>query len=202
MTGHHAVLVRVLNPEQFDIGSFYDAAENIRVYTYPKMGIDEVRSLIADAHRRPDGEHHSQTLAIVSSFITEEAQQALLKTLEEPPESTKFVFVVSRDSQLLPTVLSRFHEEVVSEDISSDTENFLEFLSGRLSVRMKLIEKNGRDTVWVTDIKNGLIVYAGEHRRELSPEQIISLEYVARHLLTRGASNKFLLEHAALVLPA
>ena len=39
--------------------------------------------------------------------LNAEAQNALLKTLEEPPAASSFVLVTSRPDMLLPTVLSR-----------------------------------------------------------------------------------------------
>ncbi len=39
--------------------------------------------------------------------MTDNAQNALLKSLEEPPEGTYFILVCTQDRQLLPTVISR-----------------------------------------------------------------------------------------------
>lgn len=41
--------------------------------------------------------------------LTEEAQNALLKTLEEPPENTSLVLITTDLDTLLPTVVSRCH---------------------------------------------------------------------------------------------
>ena len=79
------------------------------------IGIDAVRTLITDLALLPvEG---GARVAIVESAhrLTEDAQNALLKTLEEPPSSSVFILVSSRADSLLPTVLSRcprlrFHE--------------------------------------------------------------------------------------------
>jgi DNA polymerase III delta prime subunit len=199
MMTHHAVLYRVQNPEQFDLRGVFVESELI-LHQYQSMGIDEVRHLLVEAYRRPAGEFAVQIIAVKANFITEEAQHALLKVVEEPPTSTRFIFVLPVDLPLLPTLLSRLQQAEVHES-APEHDLFSCFLNNNLNKRMKLIEKNGWDSNWITEIKNGLIFYTGENRHRLSSSQLISLEYVARHLLTRGASNKFLLEHAALVLP-
>lgn len=200
MNSHHAVLYRVSDTEQFDISAFF-AGKEYSEYRYPTLGIDEARKLVQEAHRRPQGESGEQTLIFITNFITEEAQQALLKIVEEPPASTKLVFVLPKDLVLLPTLLSRLQQEIVNTEEGSNPV-FDAFLSARLSKRMKQIEEGGKDKEWMTAIKRGLVNYTGVNRSKLSSAQLLSLEYVASHLLTRGASNKFLLEHAALVLPA
>lgn len=42
-----------------------------------------------------------------AEWLTPEAQNALLKTLEEPPASVKMVLLVETEARVLPTVLSR-----------------------------------------------------------------------------------------------
>jgi DNA polymerase-3 subunit delta' len=44
-----------------------------------------------------------------AQYLTGEAQNALLKMLEEPPEGTIFVLTASNETALLPTVRSRLH---------------------------------------------------------------------------------------------
>ena len=75
----------------------------------------DVRKLIATAYRTPDGDATKQKVVIVTKYIfTVEAQQALLKVVEEPPQTTEFLFVVPYSLQLLPTLLSRLN--VISGD--------------------------------------------------------------------------------------
>jgi hypothetical protein len=50
-------------------------------------------------------------------------------------------------------------------------------------------------------VKRGLTGFMMSSRNEMSQTARKELEYVLRLLLTRGASNKFLLEHLALSLP-
>jgi hypothetical protein len=67
--------------------------------------------------------------------------------------------------------------------------------SERLTVIDTALKK--KDMLWQRAMKQGLIEYVAGCK----DARLADLEYVARMLLTRGASNKMLLEHAALTLP-
>ena len=71
------------------------------------IGVDDVRELTDYLSRRPyEGRWH---VAIVerAEKMTPSAQNALLKTLEEPPEDTVFFLLTETPGALLPTVRSR-----------------------------------------------------------------------------------------------
>jgi DNA polymerase-3 subunit delta' len=74
------------------------------------IGIDAVRRVTERVSRRPFEGPHSVVLVLEADLATTEAQNALLKLLEEPPSSTVIVLVTSRADRLLPTILSRCRE--------------------------------------------------------------------------------------------
>jgi hypothetical protein len=199
MSSHHAVLLSSAAPLTYEC---IDIALS-REFRVPQVGIAEVRTLIAEAYRRPTGDSALQTLLVATEFITEEAQQALLKIIEEPPVSTKFVFVLPQGYSLLATLESRF-ERITDEEERASTDAFETFLEASYKARMESIEESvkKKDHAWQQQIKNGLVAYLSIERGSLPLPTVRELEYVARLLLTRGASNKFLLEHLALTLPA
>ena len=193
---HHAVLVRTQRPEDFDIQTLVQTQE-YSDRTYEKLGVDEARQINAAAYVRPS-ESQWQTIIVRAHFITLEAQNALLKVIEEPPESTRFIFLLPSDFTVLPTILSRC--ELITDTAEVKVNNvFSDFLAADHKDRLKAIDvaAKAKDTNWQRNIKNGLIAYI-----QTGPKKdLIQLEYVARLLLTRGASNKMLLEHVALTLP-
>jgi DNA polymerase III delta prime subunit len=197
MTSHHAILLSVELPLEFDL----EIAPQL-AYREPQFTIDMVRMLIQTAHRRPQGNNEEQLIMVATEFITEEAQQALLKIIEEPPLSTKFIFVLPHGYTLLPTLESRFERRAGSE-AASDTSVFDIFFTASYKERMTSIEEatKKKDHIWQAAIKRGLVNYL-KSETNLSHRTLSELEYVSRLLLTRGASNKFLLEHLALTLPA
>src|ERR687887_276355 len=56
---------------------------------------------------RPFEGRHRVVIIDDADTVNVEAQNALLKTLEEPPAASTFVLVTSRPDVLLPTVISR-----------------------------------------------------------------------------------------------
>ncbi len=199
MNSHHAVLLRVASPLDFYPETISPHTE----YRQPQFGIDLVRVLIARAYLRPEQGETKQVILVATEFITEEAQQALLKIVEEPPVSTMFVFVVPQGYTLLSTLESRFSQGL-EEVLLTETAAFAAFKDAGLKERFELIEQSvkQKDHTWQADIKKGLVAYLAQHRLRLNTETLKELEFVSRLLLTRGASNKFLLEQLALTLPA
>ena len=76
-----------------------DAASN--------RGIDEVRDLLERAAYKPSIGRFKVFMIDEAHQLTKESFNALLKTLEEPPEYLKFVLATTDPDKMLPTVLSR-----------------------------------------------------------------------------------------------
>ncbi len=76
-----------------------DAASN--------RSIDEVRDLIERAAYKPSIGRFKVFMIDEAHQLTKDAFNALLKTLEEPPEYLKFVLATTDPEKMLPTVLSR-----------------------------------------------------------------------------------------------
>ncbi|MEE8359786.1 MAG: DNA polymerase III subunit gamma/tau, partial [Candidatus Omnitrophota bacterium] len=70
-------------------------------------GIDEVRALRENVKFAPS--HGQYKLYIIDEvhMLTQEAFNALLKTLEEPPPHVKFIFATTQPNKVIATVLSR-----------------------------------------------------------------------------------------------
>jgi DNA polymerase-3 subunit delta' len=69
--------------------------------------VDQVRELIDSAAYRPFEGRRRVVVIDEADALVPAAQNALLKTLEEPPSLSVFVLVTSRPDSLLPTVRSR-----------------------------------------------------------------------------------------------
>jgi DNA polymerase-3 subunit delta' len=72
--------------------------------------IDQVRDVIDRAMYRPFEGRRRVVIIDQADALVAAAQNALLKTLEEPPSSSVFILVTSRPDVLLPTVRSRCPE--------------------------------------------------------------------------------------------
>ena len=71
------------------------------------IGVEPIRTVNDDAAVRPFSSARKVYIINEGDILTAEAQNALLKTLEEPPEYAVFIIIVENSSVLLPTVLSR-----------------------------------------------------------------------------------------------
>jgi DNA polymerase III subunit gamma/tau len=76
-----------------------DAASN--------RGIDEIRDLLERAAYKPSLGRFKIFMIDEAHQLTKDSFNALLKTLEEPPEYLKFVLATTDPEKMLPTVLSR-----------------------------------------------------------------------------------------------
>ncbi len=70
-------------------------------------GIDEIRDLRDTVRYAPSGGRYKIYIIDEVHMLTKEAFNALLKTLEEPPEHVKFMFATTEPEKILPTILSR-----------------------------------------------------------------------------------------------
>jgi len=76
-----------------------DAASN--------RSIDEIRDLLERAAYKPTVGRYKVFMIDEAHQLTKDAFNALLKTLEEPPDYLKFVLATTDPEKMLPTVLSR-----------------------------------------------------------------------------------------------
>lgn len=203
---HHACLLRQTKRDIQSALAHYVIDENTEVVVleYGTVAISDVRSLIATASRKPVA-LASMLLVVCFETINTEAEQALLKILEEPPETTKFLFVVPHSYRPLPTIASRVFELTSFREMSTKTNSavFLDFLAATYKDRLELIAKNcgdKKDLVWLAQMKVGLVAYLEEVAVVTPVQTLTALAMILGHLDSRGASNKMLLEELALTL--
>ena len=70
-------------------------------------GIDEIRQLRQNVSVRPSRSRFKIYIIDEVHMLTKEAFNALLKTLEEPPEHVKFIFATTEANKIPITILSR-----------------------------------------------------------------------------------------------
>lgn len=77
---------------------------SLRVFAREEFNMDFAREVISEAFITTDG---MKQIIISADSYNLYAQSALLKILEEPPASVRFILLASNKSVFLPTVLSR-----------------------------------------------------------------------------------------------
>lgn len=71
------------------------------------LGVDEIRAMRSSAYIKPNDLEFKAYLLEDGGFMTVQAQNALLKLLEEPPGNVYFFLMCENAAALLPTVRSR-----------------------------------------------------------------------------------------------
>jgi len=90
--------LEIANGTSFDVVEI-DGASN--------RGIDEIRTLRENVKFAPSYGRYKIYIVDEVHMLTTEAFNALLKTLEEPPEYVKFIFATTEPHKVLPTIVSR-----------------------------------------------------------------------------------------------
>jgi DNA polymerase-3 subunit gamma/tau len=90
--------------ESISAGSDVDVLE---IDGASNRGIDEIRQLRQNVNIRPSRARFKIYIIDEVHMLTREAFNALLKTLEEPPEHVKFIFCTTEATKIPVTILSR-----------------------------------------------------------------------------------------------
>ncbi len=162
--------------------------------------IEDANKLMADAHLRSVGE--KKIFVHSFSFITHEAQNALLKLFEEPPHGTHFFLIVPTASLLLPTVRSRMQivkvsnrTEVNDDALSKQVKDFLHASKAdRIALVKDLAADRSRAALFFDALEHVLV------ERTKSTETLEALYQAKNYIRDRGASPKILLEYLALMV--
>jgi DNA polymerase-3 subunit gamma/tau len=129
-----------------------DAASN--------RSIDEIRDLIERSAYKPSVGRYKVFMIDEAHQLTKDAFNALLKTLEEPPEYLKFVLATTDPEKMLPTVLSRCLQfnlrPMAPETVAAHLERVLgaekiPFDAGSLRLLSRGARGSMRDALSLTD---------------------------------------------------
>src|SRR3989344_8291889 len=153
------------------------------------FGIDEARELSSISARKSFSD--KKIFLITSTCLTHEAQNALLKTFEEPFPDTHF-FLSVRDEQLvLPTLHSRM--ETIHLHTESNLENSEKFLALSLKDRILFVKK-------FIDEEKGISIFLDDlllllRRRGVAQKLLESTYRIRRFADDTAASPRLILDH-------
>jgi len=152
---------------------------------------------------------------IGAKFINREAEQTLLKIIEEPTENTHFFIVVPNSSLLLPTILSRVHLIKNLVEDNSDNKKAEDFIKSSPAARIEKVaeiikefkdnDNSGGLRNSAISLVNGIekIIYK-KWKENVDDENLKfvlnELKNCRDFLSTPGASVKMILEHLSLVI--
>jgi DNA polymerase III delta prime subunit len=170
--------------------------------SFSTLGIDESRRIIETHLGRPLS-HDKRIFVIFTESITREAQNSLLKLLEEPTPSTHFFIIVPNVDILLPTVLSRMMVLGISKSKVAENEEAARFLNATPKERLKIVSAlvENKQINQIRTFLDGLELEAKGHFRDPRDAHrfLRTIIDVRKYVFDRGASTKILLEHLVLI---
>ena len=120
-----------------------DASANIKV--------DQIRLLKRDAALLPNDCEKSVFIVSEAQYMNPQAQNALLKILEEPADYVTFILTCNSKSAFLETIISRATDYILSSEEENQTdESFLEALASARDLISCLCKKTEFDFLCMT----------------------------------------------------
>lgn len=203
---HHANLL-IGTPEQAE--SYFSVlckslditvANNPDLVTFriDTFGIDEARELRLLSTRKALSD--KKFFFIIPIRLTLEAQNALLKTFEDPSPETYFFLTTREESLIVPTLRSRMKIIPVGHggdaSVSADAEKFLAFpIKKRLMFAKSFVDDEKNLPIFLDSLLYLL------KRQGMEEKQLRSVYNIRRHIHDSSIASRLVLEHLSLVLP-
>jgi len=215
---HHAYLLVGGETIHADLVSILDTKFKLHVrgnpdffdQSFENFTIDDARELKANHNTRPAGDSGKKVFVLTMNGITVEAQNALLKLLEEPAEYALFFLLVPSLHIILPTVRSRLaiinlHDSsnVGDSEVSAEAKAFLKLSQPeRLEFVKSLVDDISKEKKTKQDAIDFLNAIEGVIYRELGVKngnkQLEIIGNTKKYLTDRAPSIKMLLEYVSL----
>ena len=145
-----------------------------------KTGVDDVRDLIEFSRYGPTSSKYKIFIIDEVHMLSKQAFNALLKTLEEPPEYLKFIFATTEIKKIPVTVVSRCQRFDLSRIKSSELFKFIKMIKEKekgkasddaLKLIVKISEGSVRDALSLLD--RGLLAMDNDKELDLTEAQKI-----------------------------
>lgn len=210
IVGHSALADRLIEFLEKNHGIKYSGNPDFHFDRYENFLIDHARQLKSLHENLPISSEAKRIFVLDLKAITSEAQNALLKLLEEPGKNTHFFIILPTVSLLLPTVLSRLQlldwDLGNNEPTSGDHKEALDFLKMPISQRLKYIKDLADDLADEKISRSAIVEFVESLEAVIYEKEGISkssnkLETISQALTyarDRSSSLKMLLEYVAL----
>ncbi len=170
------------------------------------IGIDQARDIKKFLSQKPFAAKVKTVILMEADLLTVEAQNALLKILEEPPEYARLYLLTKTESSLLPTVLSRCIKiacNTVAEGQKPIADIFFKTAGQRLSWAYESSKKDRQEILeelgsYVVNLHENL--YKSTTDRERISLNIEKITEVKTDLEETNLNTRLALENLALSL--
>ena len=176
--------------------------------TYEVFTIDDAREIVTFHNIVTIKEGKRKIIIIAFDAITLEAQNSLLKTLEEPADYANFFIITQKLSTLLNTIRSRVN--IISFDRAREEAIQViakKFMKMQISERMIFVKnivdeiaKEKKNKKYVSDFVDAILFELRESGVKENSRKIENSDIVAKYIQDRSPSVKMLMEYLALVL--
>lgn len=183
--------------------------------THDSLNLETV-SLLKTWHNNKAGDNKKRFCIIGAKTLQHEAQNALLKVIEEPHSGNYFFFVVPHRGMLMETICSRVHILKMDTGTSQSATLARAFLSASPEERLAIIEKflaKYKDDETTGGVRYDASLFVSELQEIIYKEQFIKnkkdikiqnilkdLGMFREYLSLSGSSVKMILEHIALMI--
>lgn len=183
------------------------------------IGIEDIKQMQKKIFLKPIKSESKVIIIDEAELLTVEAQNALLKILEEPPAHTLIILSTNTKETLLPTILSRCQiiqleeeQQTLSEKEKAELNTFLEeFSKWGIGERLKKAETLAKDKEKAIDWLGKLILvlredilasYASNNgtMKQSNNELIKSFQTLHTTLKTTNVNPRFAIENTFLQL--
>lgn len=170
-------------------------------FVFDKLKVDHAREISRATENRNNG-NERRFYFVSFNAGTHEAQNALLKTLEEPAIGTSFILLVPSTDILLETIRSRCITLVLD---TKERSRYL-FLKTPYKDRLEHIKTLLLDKAllgsFYTELEQEIADYIERQDTDVRENKALALVFNYKHLImNHSVSSKYLLEELALRLP-
>lgn len=179
-----------------------------------KLGIEQARKIKEHFSLKPYSSIGRAVVLENAASLTPEAQNALLKTLEEPPLNAILILGASSEAKFLPTILSRcqivnLSPSAMSADNSPvDPQNIQQLLNSTIQERFEYIEKLKEREDFLSTLIQYFRKQLSTAVRSGSNPHISTLQKFLKELLqaeewsAQNVNIRAILEYLMLVMPS
>lgn len=168
------------------------------------IGIEIVKEIQSKMIFKPFNSNYQFCIIFNSEKLTHEAQNALLKTLEESPDSTIYILLLNNEKNILDTILSRGLKHYPNQEKEDRVEEVPEILSLDFVEKFKKIEEISElETREILEYVSGFQKYFQEKLREdikngndlHKNQKILEIINTAYTRLSANGNKKLVLEN-------
>ncbi len=144
-------------------------------------GIDEVRSLREGIQYRPIQSRYRVIIIDEVHMLTNEAFNALLKTLEEPPPHTVFIFATTEFHKVPATILSRCQHFEFRRISNQEIINHLKFIANEEGIKISpfsinLIAQKAEGSLRdAQSLLDQVVAFSGEEVKDEDVKEVLGL---------------------------